>query len=150
MFGMLGVAGVLAWPHLSIPALFHVGNPALAHDTSLAVAATFVFFLLGFPLNLSHRVLSGYQQTQVVNYFMLGSSIVGLGAIVLATRLHLGLLGLTLTYSRSIIGPTLYLRLVHTLDTSEVRSRVVCRSAPPVPGDWTEDGSRQDVRSAFR
>lgn len=99
---LLACVGFLVWPHLSIPALFHITNPALAHDTSLAVAATFVFFLLGLPLNLSHRVLSGYQETQVVNYFMLLSNVLGLVVILVAVNFRLGLLGLTLAYSGTL------------------------------------------------
>ncbi len=97
----LAMAGLgwLVWPHLSIPALFHVTDPALGRDTSFAVAVTFAFFLLGLPLNLSHRVLSGYQETQIVNGFVLLSNVLGLLVIVTATRLHLGLLGLTVAYS---------------------------------------------------
>ncbi|MGI4854180.1 MAG: lipopolysaccharide biosynthesis protein, partial [Janthinobacterium lividum] len=112
---LLGLLGFVLWPHLSIPALFHVTNPALARETSLAVAATFVFFLLGFPLNLSHRVLSGYQETQVVNYFMLLSNMLGLGVILAAVRLHLGLLGLTLAYSGTLTTFNLLLNAWLTL-----------------------------------
>ncbi len=100
---LLGVMAFLLWPHLHIPALFHVSDSALARDTSLCVAATLAFFLFGLPLNLSHRVLSGYQETQVVNYFLLVSNLVGLAAILTAIRIHAGLLGLTLTYSGTLL-----------------------------------------------
>lgn len=99
---VLAVIGFFAWPHLSIPSLFHVSDPALGRDTSLAVAVTFLFFLTGFPLNLSHRVLSGYQETQVVNTFMLLSNVLGLLVIVAATKLRLDLLGLTIAYSGTL------------------------------------------------
>src|SRR4051812_1075910 len=58
----IGVVAWLAWPWIDWAALLHVQDHALATDTSHAVAAGFVVFLLALPSSLAARVLAGYQE----------------------------------------------------------------------------------------
>ena len=99
----LGLAAWLLWPHLHLDRLVHTSTPGLAHEASVCYAIAFGFFLLGFPLNLSHRVLGGFQKTQMVNYFQILSNVLGLAAIIAGIRLHAGLTVLLLLYSGSLL-----------------------------------------------
>lgn len=112
---VLGGVGALLWPHLRVDKLVHTSTPGLAHEASLCYCIAFLFFLLGFPLNLSHRVLSGYQQTQVTNYFGMISSVLGLVAIVVGMRWNVGLVGLLLLYSGTLAAGNVLLNLLLTM-----------------------------------
>jgi O-antigen/teichoic acid export membrane protein len=106
-----GMIGWLVWPYLHLERLVHTSSPALAHQTSMCYAIVFGFFLLGLPLNLSHRVLGGLQKTQIVNYFQIASSTLGLIAIVLGVRFHLDLMGLLLIFSGTLLTSNLLLNV---------------------------------------
>lgn len=100
---ILGLISVILWPHVSWGHLFHLGDVALIHEVSLCVAIALGFFLLSLPLNLVHRVLSGYQQTQITNYFNLMSNILSLAAILIVIKLRGSLVMLMLTYSGALL-----------------------------------------------
>jgi len=109
--GVLGVAAALLWPHFPWGSLFKTTDPTLSHEISLCIAIALTFFLLSLPLNLVNRVLSGYQQTQITNYFNLLSNIMGLVAILVVIRVHGSLVMLMLMYSASLMAGTLILNL---------------------------------------
>ncbi|HEY4011333.1 MAG TPA: oligosaccharide flippase family protein [Acidobacteriaceae bacterium] len=106
---LIAVVAVIAWPHLHWGAFFKVTDPGLAHEVSICVAIALAFFLLNLPLNLVNRVLSGYQQTQITNYFTLISNIMGLIAILTVIKLHGSLVMLMLVYSAALMSGTLIL-----------------------------------------
>jgi O-antigen/teichoic acid export membrane protein len=106
---LLGLVALLVWPHLNWGGLFRVTDPGLARQVSLCIAIALAFFLLSLPLNLVNRVLSGYQQTQITNYFALLSSVMGLGAILAVIGLHGSLVMLMLVYSATLMAGTLIL-----------------------------------------
>ena len=113
----LGLALLVSWPHIAWASLFHLSDLAQAREASLCVAVALCFFLLSLPLNLINRVLSGYQQTQITNYFNLLASVLGLVAILVVMRLHGTLLKLMCFYSGTLLAGTLFLNLwVHTFD----------------------------------
>jgi O-antigen/teichoic acid export membrane protein len=114
----LGVAAYFLWPHINWPSVFHLTSyPAEAREASLCVAVALSFFLLSLPLNLINRVLSGYQQTQITNYFNLLSNILGLAAILLVIHRHGTLLNLMGFYSGTLLAGTAFLNLwVHLWD----------------------------------
>ena len=107
----LGLAAWVAWPHVRWTGLFKLTDPALARQVSACVAIALVFFIVSLPLNLVNRVLSGYQQTQITNYFNLMSSLLGLVAILVAIRLHVSLVMLLVMYSGSLLMGTLVLNV---------------------------------------
>jgi O-antigen/teichoic acid export membrane protein len=106
---VLGLIALALWPHVNWGALFRVTDPGLAHEISMCIAIALTFFLVSLPLNLVNRVLSGYQQTQITNYFTLLSNIMGLGAIVAVIKMHGSLVTLMLVYSATLMGGTLIL-----------------------------------------
>jgi O-antigen/teichoic acid export membrane protein len=107
----LGVAAWLLWPNVNWGGLFKLTDPRLSHEVSVCVAIAVTFFLLSLPLNLVNRVLSGYQQTQITNYFNLLSSFLGLVAIIAVIKLHGSLVMLMLMYSATLMAGTLILNL---------------------------------------
>ena len=100
---VLALISLILWPHMNWGSLFHLHDPALTHEVSLCVAVALGFFLLSLPLNLVHRILSGYQQTQITNYFNLLSNTLALTAILVVIKLHGSLLTLMLMYSGSLL-----------------------------------------------
>lgn len=108
---VLGMTGLLIWPRISWGSLFHLQDAALIREVSLCVAIALGFFLLSLPLNLVNRVLSGYQQTQITNYFNLLSNALSLAAILAVIRLHGSLVMLMLFYSGSLLLGSVALNL---------------------------------------
>lgn len=130
--GALGVAALALWPHIDWASLFHLSDRAAAREASLCVAVALAFFLLSLPLNLINRVLGGYQQTQITNYFNVISSVLGLVAILAVIRLHGTLLNLMCFYSGTLLAGTFLLNLwVHLWDKRWLfpAPAAVCRTA---------------------
>lgn len=100
---VLGLVALILWPHVNWGDLFHLQDPSLIHEVSLCVAIALGFFLLSLPLNLVHRILSGYQQTQITNYFTLMSNILSLIVIVTVIKLRGSLVTLMLMYSGALL-----------------------------------------------
>lgn len=107
----IGLAAFYLWPRINWGSLFHVQDQQLIHQVSLTCAIAVGFFLLGLPLNLVHRVLSGYQQTEITNYFNILSNIFGLIAILVVVRIKGSLPMLMLIYSVSLMSGTIVLNL---------------------------------------
>ncbi|WP_348267059.1 oligosaccharide flippase family protein [Edaphobacter paludis] len=100
---VLGLISLLLWPRINWGALFHLQDAMLIHEVSLCVAIALGFFLLSLPLNLVHRILGGYQQTQITNYFNLLSNGLSLTTILVVIKLHGSLVMLMLMYSGSLL-----------------------------------------------
>lgn len=100
----LALSAYAIWGWIDWGKLFHLSEAVQIHEASLCVAIALGFFLLGLPLNLINRVMSGYQQTQISNYFNLASSVLSLGAIMLVIRTHGSLVMLMLLYSASLLS----------------------------------------------
>ena len=99
------------WRMLDWGALFHIDNPFLLQKTKLciAVAGTFLFFSL--PLTLANRVLGGFQEVYVANYFAMANSVLSLIAILATVGLHGSLVTLMVAYSGAMLAGTLGLNL---------------------------------------
>jgi O-antigen/teichoic acid export membrane protein len=69
----------------------------------------FAFFLLGLPLNLANKVLGGYQEVHLSNYFAMVNGVLGLAAIVATVVLHGSLVTLTAAYCSSMLFSSLLL-----------------------------------------
>jgi O-antigen/teichoic acid export membrane protein len=100
---VIGITSLLLWPRIDWGSLFHLHDAKLIHEVSQCVAIALGFFLLSLPLNLVNRVLSGYQQTQITNYFNLLSNGLSLAAILVVIKLHGSLVLLMLLYSSSLL-----------------------------------------------
>ncbi len=101
---LLGIAGWTLWPYFDWPAIFHVQNPALLHDTTSAVGVAFIVFLCALPAGLASRVLAGYQELHAANLFAVGGSIASLVGVVLVIHFHGSLPMLVAVYAGSQAG----------------------------------------------
>lgn len=108
---VLGAAAFLAWPSINWGDIFHVNDRALIHEVSTCVAIALGYFLLSLPLNLVHRVLGGYQQTQITNYFNILRNVLSLIAILVVVKVHGSLVMLMVVYSVSLLFGTVILNL---------------------------------------
>ncbi len=98
---LFAIIGLLLWPFVDWAALFNVQNPALARETSWAVAAAFISFLCALPAGLASRVLGGYQELHISNLFTAGGSIGSILGIVLVIHFHGGLPALVAAFAGS-------------------------------------------------
>ena len=85
---LLGIAGWVLWQYIPWISIFHVQDPALARDTSRAMAAAFIVFLLALPTSLAPKVLGGYQELHASNLFVAGGSVLSLLTVVAVVSFH--------------------------------------------------------------
>jgi len=103
----LGIMGCLAWPWVHWQAILHVQNTALAGETSRAVAAAFIVFLLALPTGLATKVLAGYQELHAANLFATGGSALSLLVVLTVIYLHGNLTALVAGFGGSTVAANL-------------------------------------------
>jgi O-antigen/teichoic acid export membrane protein len=91
--------------------LFHLQSPLLVTQVRWSVSLCVLFFLLVLPLNLANKVLSGYQEVHLSNYFTMANGVLGLVAIVATVALHGSLVTLTTAYCSATLFSSLLLNL---------------------------------------
>jgi O-antigen/teichoic acid export membrane protein len=84
----LGIVGWIIWPQIHWVSIFHVQDPAVAYNTSRAVAAAFVVFLLALPTGLVSKVLGGYQELHAANLFATGGSALSFLVVLAVVYFH--------------------------------------------------------------
>jgi O-antigen/teichoic acid export membrane protein len=85
---LLGLLGLVLWPYIHWVSIFHVQDPALVNDTSRAMAAAFIVFLLALPTGLAAKVLGGYQELHISNLFAAAGSVLSLLVVVAVVHFH--------------------------------------------------------------
>jgi O-antigen/teichoic acid export membrane protein len=85
---VLGLFCYLVSPFIDFGHLLHLTDPVHIHHARLTIAVAVVYFLISLPLNLADRVLSGYQQVHLANYFQMINSVLALFALLIV--IHLG------------------------------------------------------------
>lgn len=108
---VLAVCGAIIFRWVHWGSVFGLHDPLLIAQTRSCVAIAFGFFLLSLPLNLANKVLSGYQEIHLANYFAAFASVMGLVAIVATVLLHGTLVTLTAAYCSATLLGTLLLNL---------------------------------------
>ncbi len=108
---MLAVLGYGIWVKVAWGQLFRVDDPVLVRQTALCVGIAVLFFLLNLPLTLAGRVLSGYQQIQIANYFAMVGSVLSLVAIVSGIKAHVTIVGLMMLFCSAVLTGNLSLNL---------------------------------------
>ena len=93
----------LAWSLANWGSIFHLNDPALLRQARDCVAVSAGFFLISLPLNLATKVLGGYQEVHIGNYFSMAGSALSLVAIVLTVELHGTIVALMAAYCFSIL-----------------------------------------------
>ena len=96
----LGLAALLyvVLHHVNWLSLFHLHDSALATAAAQCVAIACISTLVGLPLNLVSRVLGGYQQLHIANYFIMVNSVLTLLAVVGGILMNFSLVHLMLCY----------------------------------------------------
>ncbi len=116
----LGIAAILltVLPHVNWLSLFHLHDARLAKAAAQCVTIACVSTLVGLPLNLVSRVLGGYQQLHVANYFAMVNSALTLLAVVGGILMKLSLVHLMLCYcvcvNAGLIGLNLWFATVRS------------------------------------
>jgi O-antigen/teichoic acid export membrane protein len=87
---------VLIIPAALIPwaKLLGVHDPLAAHEVKPTVILVLLVVLSLLPLSISGAVLAGHQRSDLANLVSIVTSVLGLGMIYVATRLHVGMPGL--------------------------------------------------------
>jgi O-antigen/teichoic acid export membrane protein len=85
---LLGLVGSILWPFIHWVSIFHVQNPILVHETSHAMAAAFIVFLLALPTSLASKILGGYQELHASNLFTAAGSVLSLLVVVAVIHFH--------------------------------------------------------------
>ncbi|MHB1865679.1 MAG: lipopolysaccharide biosynthesis protein [Acidobacteriaceae bacterium] len=99
----LGVIGYPLWRVLNFGSIFNIHNPFAIQQSRDAVGVAYLIFLLGLPVGLINKILGGYQQLQIANYFSVAGAVLSLFAIVATTYFRAGLVVLVLAYSGSLL-----------------------------------------------
>ena len=99
----LSMVFAVVWRLVDWGALLSVKDPVLAEQTSLCIGVAVLFLLVSLPLNLANRVLSGYQQVHVSNYFQMANNVMGLFAILLTMALHGTIVHLMVAFSLAML-----------------------------------------------
>ncbi len=99
----LGIIGYPLWHVLNFGSIFNIHDPFAIKQSRDAVGMAYILFLLGLPTNLVNKLLGGYQQLHIANYFSAAGAVLSLLAIVATTYFHGGLVVLVLAYSGSLL-----------------------------------------------
>lgn len=108
---IFGACGTVVFRWVDWASLFRLHDPLIAIQARRCVGIAFLFFLLSLPLNLANKVLSGYQEVHLANYFGALNSVLGLVAIVGTVLLHGTLVTLMAAYCTATLLGTLLLNL---------------------------------------
>ncbi|HMI83396.1 MAG TPA: hypothetical protein VK550_04835 [Polyangiaceae bacterium] len=88
VLGLLSLPVVLLFPWATF---LNVRDPALVPETRQAVAAALACFLLGFPFSIVPTIYAAFQRGYIASIFNILGSVVSLGTLIVATRIHLSL-----------------------------------------------------------
>ncbi|HKR26879.1 MAG TPA: oligosaccharide flippase family protein [Terriglobales bacterium] len=106
---LLAIIAFIVWPWVHWQSLFGLSDRVIALQASRCAMASVAFLLLNLPLSLANRVLAGFQEVHVANYFAMINSVLGLIAIVGGVAAHLSIVGLMICFSSAMLTGTLLL-----------------------------------------
>ena len=108
---VVGVGAFFAWKAANWASVFHLQDPQLIAHARACAGISICFFLAGLPLGLANRVLSGYQQIHLSNYFAMSNSVLGLIAIVTVVALKGSIVMLMAAFCAAMLTGSLLLNL---------------------------------------
>lgn len=108
---LLAPLSYLGWHLINWGSLLHLSDPVLISQAKFCVAAAVGFLLLSLPMNLANRVLSGYQEVHIANYFAMANSVLGLLAVIVTIAMKGTIVHLTLAYSIGMLIGSLALNI---------------------------------------
>jgi O-antigen/teichoic acid export membrane protein len=100
---VIGLGVVVAWPFISWPAVLGAKTSSNYAEINLATAFAFIVFLACFPFSVTPRIMGACQKVTLANYWSSAGSLLSLLLLVMATQLHMGLPGLVLAFSGSLL-----------------------------------------------
>jgi O-antigen/teichoic acid export membrane protein len=89
--------------------VFHLTDPEQIRHAGMCVTVAVGFFLASLPLTLANKVLSGYQQVHLANYFAMINSSLSLVAILTTIALRGTIVELMAAYCGSLVLGTIAL-----------------------------------------
>jgi O-antigen/teichoic acid export membrane protein len=139
---ILGICAAGLWHFVQWKYVFNLRSAALAHETSLAMVAAFVVFLVSLPTGLVVKVLAGYQELHIANFFAAGGSVLSLLVVLLVVSLHGGLPMLVGGYAGAAVSANLvcllWVCLVHKPWIKPLPRRVNLRYFRRIFGSGTQ------------
>jgi O-antigen/teichoic acid export membrane protein len=96
---VLGLVAAVAWPWINWVALFGITTEEARAEVGPAIATSFGFFLLAFPLSITAVTYDALQEGKLQNYWGMVGNIAGLGALIVVTQTHGGLVLLVMAMS---------------------------------------------------
>lgn len=96
---VLGLVAAVAWPWINWVALFGITTEEARAEVGPAIATSFAFFLLAFPLSITAVTYDALQEGKLRNYWDMVGNIASLVALIAVTRTHGGLVRLVLAVS---------------------------------------------------
>lgn len=100
---LMAIIATVAWAFIDWGSVMHLSDPQLIQRTRIAILISVLFFCLSMPLSLANRVLAGYQQVHISNYFSIASNVFSLAAILIAMLFHGNLVMLMVSYCVSLL-----------------------------------------------
>jgi len=108
---LLAMVAILLWSWLDWGKLLHLEGAVLVHQARTTVLICILFFFVSMPLNLANRVMAGYQQVHITNYFAMGISVLGLIAILTGVLVRGTIVTLMSAYCGAMLLGALLLNL---------------------------------------
>ena len=101
---LLGAIGYPLWRVIDFGSIFNLHGHTVIKQSRDAVGVAYMLFLVGLPISIITKILAGYQQLHIANYFSSAGSILCLAAILSTTFFHRGLVTLVVAYSGSLLA----------------------------------------------
>ena len=108
---LMSVVAWLVWQRVDWGGLFHLQDPQLILEARRCVAISVMFFFVSLPLTLANKVLSGYQQVHLANYFAMVNSILGLVAIVVVVEMKGSIVDLMIAFCVAMLTGSVLLNV---------------------------------------
>jgi len=99
------------WRMANWAAIFHLTDPSQIQHAAKCVLIAAAFALFSLPLTLANKVLAGYQQVHIANYFAMAGSMFTLIAILSTIATHGTIVQLMASYCTALLLGTLALNL---------------------------------------
>ena len=99
------------WRTANWATIFHLVDPLQIQHAAECVLIAAGFSLFSLPLTLANKVLAGYQQSHLANYFAMANSIFSLIAILGTISVHGTIVGLMGSYCTALLLGTVALNL---------------------------------------
>jgi O-antigen/teichoic acid export membrane protein len=96
---VVGLITAVAWPWIDWVALFGITSEDARAEVGPAIATSFGFFLLVFPLSITSVTYEALQEGKLQNYWGMVGNIASLVALIVVTRTHGSLVRLVLAVS---------------------------------------------------